>query len=123
MPILKRKPGALRNGAPFKEFKLPASIQQVQKELSMHPDGDKEFIKILLEVREHGLDKVDKFCMAVLSEGICNADLIVRRIKQKPQVHSEQTLFLEYPLDFDCHCYDEQLLTQAKQEVTNDRIN
>ena len=120
VPILKRKPGALRNGAPFKEFKLSASIQQVQKKLSTHPDGDKEFIKILLEVREYGLDKIDQICMDVLSEGFCNADLIVRRIRRQPEKTSEQKLFLKYPPDFDCHCYDKELLTQ---EMTNDRIN
>lgn len=127
VPILKRKPGALRNGAPFKEFKLPISIQAIREKLSTHPDGDKEFIKILLEVREYGLDHVDNACLAVLSDGICNADLIVQRIKQKPQKiqkTSEQKLFLKYQPDFDCSCYDNQLLKQAlTQEVANDRVN
>ncbi|GAG07302.1 unnamed protein product, partial [marine sediment metagenome] len=39
VPILERKPGALRNGAPFKDFKLPASIQKVRDGLSTHPDA------------------------------------------------------------------------------------
>jgi len=123
VPILECKPGALRNGAPFKEFKLPTSMQAVRTQLSTHPDRDKEFIKILLEVREYGLDKVDQICRDVLSEGICQADLIVQRIKQKPQKpqnHSVQELFLNYQPDVDCRCYDNQLL---KQEWVNDRIN
>ncbi len=34
VPVLARKPGALRNGAPFKDWVLPASIERVRKKLS-----------------------------------------------------------------------------------------
>jgi transposase len=113
--ILERKPGALRNGAPFKDFVLPSSIQKIRTKLYSHPNGDKEFIKILLEVREHTLDKVDKICHQVLSEGVCNADLIVQRINQKPQENTEQELLLAYQSDSDCSCYDKKLLKQEKK--------
>ena len=115
MPILERKPGALRNGAPFKDFKLPGSIQKARTRLTSHPDGDKEFIKILLEVKKYGLDKIDKVCSEALSVDICNADLIVQRIKQKPQTTPELELSLEYPPDSDCNCYDEKLLKKEKK--------
>jgi len=115
VPILERKPGALRNGAPFKDFKLPGSIQKARTRLTSHPDGDKEFIKILLEVKKYGLDKIDKVCSEALSVDICNADLIVQRIKQKPQTTPELELSLEYPPDSDCNCYDEKLLKKEKK--------
>lgn len=120
VPILERKPGALRNGAPFKNFKLPTAIQKVRKKLSTHPDSDKDFIKILLEVQEYGLEKIDKVCNEVLSDNVCNADLIVQRIKQKPQEAPEQELSLRYPPNSDCSCYDKKLL---KQEIRDDRVN
>ena len=30
VPVLARKPGALRNGAPFKDWLLPASLERVR---------------------------------------------------------------------------------------------
>ncbi len=120
VPILERKPGALRNGAPFKDFKLPASMQKIRTILSSHPDSDKKFTKILLEVQEYGLDKVDKICLEVLSTGFCNAELIVQRLKQKPEEDSGQELLLEYQSNSDCSCYDKNLLTQERK---NESIN
>jgi predicted DNA-binding protein YlxM (UPF0122 family) len=39
IPILERKPGALRNGAPFAD--LPEALQQLQRELLKREQGDK----------------------------------------------------------------------------------
>jgi hypothetical protein len=39
VPVLARKPGALRNGAPFKDWPLPGSIDQVRKRLTGSSDG------------------------------------------------------------------------------------
>lgn len=33
VPVLARKPGALRNGAPFKDWVLPASLEKVRRNL------------------------------------------------------------------------------------------
>lgn len=106
VPILERKPGALRNGAPFKELFLPEAMKKVQQILSKKPDGDKEFIKILLEVKEHGLEKVNSACSQALSQGICNADLIVDRISQCK---------LSYASNNDCNCYNEAFLKRIKK--------
>lgn len=34
VPVLARKPGALRNGAPFKDWVLPAGIARVRRKLA-----------------------------------------------------------------------------------------
>ncbi|BAR55556.1 hypothetical protein BDS110ZK25_73330 [Bradyrhizobium diazoefficiens] len=34
MPVLARKPGALRNGAPFKDWVLPAAIERIRRKLA-----------------------------------------------------------------------------------------
>jgi hypothetical protein len=36
-----RKPGALRNGAPFKDWLLPASLEPVRHKLKGSDDGDR----------------------------------------------------------------------------------
>ena len=47
VPILTRKPGALRNGAPFKGWQLPNALGRLRTRLSAHDDGDRQFVKVL----------------------------------------------------------------------------
>jgi hypothetical protein len=47
VPVLARKPGALRNGAPFKRWVLPAAIERVRRKLRAAPDGDRQMVEIL----------------------------------------------------------------------------
>jgi len=51
LAVLQRKPGALRNGAPFAE--LPEAFRQVQGQLLKHPGGDREMVDILALVLQH----------------------------------------------------------------------
>ena len=48
VPVLARKPGALRNGAPFKDWVLPASLERVRRKLKGSDDGDRQMVKILV---------------------------------------------------------------------------
>jgi hypothetical protein len=45
--LLMKKPGALRNGAPFKDLDLPPALTQVRIKLKQHADGDRQFVKVL----------------------------------------------------------------------------
>ena len=47
MPVLARKPGALRNGAPFKDWVLPAAMERVRSKLGGADDGDRQMVDIL----------------------------------------------------------------------------
>ena len=58
VPILTRKPGALRNGAPFKDWKLPNALGRLRARLAGHDDGDRQFVKVLAAVQEDGLEAV-----------------------------------------------------------------
>ena len=44
VPVLARKPGALRNGAPFKDWVLPASLDRVRRKLAGADDGDRQMV-------------------------------------------------------------------------------
>ena len=50
-----KKPGALRNGAPFKDWDLPPALAQVRVKLRSHADGDRQFVKVLGAVLDHSL--------------------------------------------------------------------
>jgi hypothetical protein len=47
VPVLVRKPGALRNGAPFKDWALPAVIERVRQKLAGADDGNRQMVDIL----------------------------------------------------------------------------
>lgn len=51
LSVLQRKPGALRNGAPFNE--LPEGFKRLQAVLLKHPGGDREMAEILALVLHH----------------------------------------------------------------------
>ena len=50
LPVLLKKPGALRNGAPFKDWALPPALARVRAKLQHHADGDRQFVQVLEEI-------------------------------------------------------------------------
>jgi len=67
LSVVQRKPGALRNGAPFKE--LPDAFMQLQRQLLKHPGGDREMVEVLALVLQHDEDKVEQAITQALSSG------------------------------------------------------
>ena len=51
LSVVQRKPGALRNGAPFSE--LPENFRQLQEILLRRPGGDREMVDVLSPVLMH----------------------------------------------------------------------
>ncbi len=56
IPLIQRKPGALRNGAPFAD--LPEPLQRMRKALLRESGGDRLMAKVLALVPSAGLDAV-----------------------------------------------------------------
>ena len=56
LSVLQRKPGALRNGAPFAEF--PDGFKRLQSSLLKRPGGDREMVEILALVLHHDEEAV-----------------------------------------------------------------
>jgi transposase len=54
--LVQRKPGALRNGAPFKT--MPAPLQELQRQLLKNPGGDRVMAQVLSAVPLHGVEAV-----------------------------------------------------------------
>src|SRR6266566_1602492 len=77
VPVLARKPGALRNGAPFKAWLLPASLERVRRMLKGSDDGDRQMVKILSAVLADGLAAVEAACAEALAGGVHSADVVL----------------------------------------------
>ncbi len=76
IPVLDRKPSALRNGAPFKARDLPVAIRRVQRKLEHQPGGDRQMVDILAAVLTDGLDAVDDACAEALSHNVHSAGVV-----------------------------------------------
>jgi transposase len=77
VPVLARKPGALRNGAPFKDWVLPGALERVRRKLRGAPDGDRQMVEILGAVLTDGLAAVEAACAEALADGVHSADVVL----------------------------------------------
>jgi len=83
VPVLARKPGALRNGAPFKDWLLPAHLERVCRRLKGSDDGDRQMVKILSAVLTDGLAAVETACAEALADGVHSADVILNILARR----------------------------------------
>lgn len=117
LPVLAYKPGALRNGAPFKQWKMPPALAGIQKQLAEHSDGTKQFIHILLQIRPYGLSKVEAACSQALRQGTHSAKFVLDALTVRPSPSSKASLYpplTQIPTG-DCSGYNQRLLTQGGQ--------
>jgi hypothetical protein len=112
VPVLARKPGALRNGAPFKNSVLPAGLERVRRKLAGVADGDRQMVSILTTVLSDGLPAVEAACSEALREGVHSADVIInilaRRREPEPPITitTPDALRLRHVPAADCARYD-----------------
>ncbi|MDE0343098.1 MAG: IS21 family transposase, partial [Deltaproteobacteria bacterium] len=85
IPVLERKPGAIRNGAPFRAEHLPAPLARVRERLDGRENGGADMVRILLGARDHGLEAVAAACAEALAAGVCNADVILNILSRRCQ--------------------------------------
>jgi hypothetical protein len=85
VPVLARKPGALRNGAPFKDWVLPASLARIRRRLEGSDDGDRQMVKIFTAVLTDGLSAVEAACTEALEAGIASADVVLNALARRQQ--------------------------------------
>jgi transposase len=77
VPVLARKPGALRNGAPFKDWVLPAAMERVRRKLAGVDDGNRQMVDILTAVLADGLPAVEAACAEAIAQGVHSADVVL----------------------------------------------
>lgn len=117
-----RKPGALRNGAPFKDWDLPPALAGVRAKLARHADGDRQFVKVLARVPEDGMAAVEAACAEALAAGLASGDVILailarqRQPPAPPSITTPEALRLTAEPMADCARYDR--LRPSTLEVT-----
>jgi hypothetical protein len=112
LAVVQRKPGALRNGAPFIE--LPGAFRTLQQQLLRKPGGDREMVDILALVLQHDEQAVLSAVEQALETGVATKthvlNLLHRLIDGKPvispTVDAPQALTLTNEPKADVERYD-----------------
>src|SRR2546430_2487233 len=112
VPVLARKPGALRNGAPFKDWSLPASLERARRKLKGSDDGDRQMVKILSAGLTDGLPALEAGLPEAPAPAVHSADVILnilaRRRDPAPTatILTPDALRLRHAPIADCARYD-----------------
>ena len=112
LAVIQRKPGALRNGAPFAE--LPLAFRQLQDQMLRRPGGDREMVDILALVLHHDEQAVLVAVEMALAEGVATKthvlNLLHRLIDGKTSggqgIDTPQALILHREPTADVERYD-----------------
>jgi len=92
VPLVERKPGALRNGAPFDG--LPAVLQRLRALLIKRAGGDRLMAEVLACVPKQGLEPVLVAVELILESGNSSAEHIknvLSRLKEAPPLDTVET--------------------------------
>lgn len=95
LPILEKKPGALRHGAPFQSWDLPVSIKVVRDRILKQDKGDRAFVELLLMARalgDGGLDTLEVACDLTLQTGVVAAAVVLNEMHRLTEVTRPKAL-------------------------------
>jgi hypothetical protein len=112
VPVLARKLGALRNGAPFKGWVLPVALERIRRKLAGSNDGDRQMVSILATVLTDGLVAVEAACAEALREGVHSADIVLNILARRREHTAPITILtpdaprLRHAPVADCARYD-----------------
>jgi hypothetical protein len=113
VPVLARKPGALRNGAPFKHWVLPTALERVRRKLTGSNDGDRQMVAILAAVLTDGLPAVEAACAQAMTDGVHSSDVIINILARRRDpgpaatILAPDALTLRHAPVADCARYDQ----------------
>jgi transposase len=112
VPVLARKPGALRNGAPFKDWVLPAAMERVRRKLAGADDGNRQMVDILTAVLTDGLPAVEAACAEAIAHSVHSADVVLNILARQRDPGPPATILTPAALTLrhapiaDCARYD-----------------
>ena len=112
LPVLAKKPGALRNGVPFQNWELPPALGRLRRKLASGDDADRRFVRVLSAVLTDGLAAVEEAVSEALDSGAASDDVILNILARRrepprpPTIVTSEALMLAHPPTADCGRYD-----------------
>jgi transposase len=113
LPVLAKKPGAWRNGAPFQDWDLPPALARLRRKLGVGDEADRRFVRVLSAVLTDGLEAVEDAIREALDAGAVSDEVILNilsRRREPPRpltIVTSEDLALEHPPIADCARYDQ----------------
>jgi len=115
LPLLARKPGALRNGAPFASMVLPDELNKVKQHLEQHINGARDFAHILSYIPIESMESVTAACAKAIKAKTISKDIILNillrsnDIPDEPEEQRENYFKLKHTPKADCNAYNQLL--------------
>lgn len=113
LPILSRKPGALKNGAPFINMILPESLCKVRDHLEKKEAGSKDFAHILSYIPRESMKVVVSACDEAIKAKTISKDVIINILSRKKDVQEppivQAPIKLNHAVEAKCSVYNELL--------------
>jgi hypothetical protein len=117
LPVLEKKPGALRHGAPFQQWDLPTPIRVVRDRILKQDKGDRALVELLLMARslgETGLETLEVACDLTLQTGVIAAAIVPNEMRRLTEAVRPKALqgrpanipALQVEVQADCSRYD-----------------
>ena len=87
IPLLEKKPGALRNGAPLAEMPLPLAQLQAALRRRERQQGDRIMAKVLAAIPAHGLETVLDSVKQLLDSGVTSLEQVLNVLSRLNDMH------------------------------------
>ncbi len=119
VPLLKHKPGALRDGAPFEHWALPKAIIKIKNIYLKRHQGDRDFVALLQLIQTHDMESVSMACELALDAKTTQLSAIINRIHRLNETEPPTPLdVMQYPSlttppKADCQRYNQLLTVQG----------
>jgi len=112
LSLLKKKPGALRDGRPFKHWDLPQPLLEIKEKYLKQIGGDKDFVQILLLCQQFDLETVSTACELALEEKAYQLPAIINMLNRLTEedshchIHTAQYPTITCLPEANCSRYD-----------------
>ena len=117
LPLFQQRPGALRDGAPFKHWSMPKALQMIWEHYRNQHGGDRDFIELLILYQQHGQSAVEMACELAVEYGTMQLSAIITLLHDLTEPDNVQEITVEQvsypqlqlPPVANCHRYDQLL--------------
>ena len=110
--VIRSEATEFRNGAPFKDWVLPAAMERVRRKLAGADDGNRQMVDILTAVLTDGLPAVETACAEAIAHGVHSADVVLNILARQRDPGPPATILTPAALTLrhapvaDCARYD-----------------
>lgn len=123
LPLFQQRPGALRDGAPFKRWDVPKPLAMIWEHYRKQPGGDRDFVELLTLYQRHGHEAVAMACELAVEYKTMQLAAVIALLHDLTEPAPEKEMAVEavsypqlqLPPEANCDRYDQ--LTAAQGEA------